>query len=68
MCNCHLALLFLLLDTFIFVSVRAFEHYYADFHYNYHYYTHSILMFEEMKKAKERPKGLPPKRNLSDLP
>ena len=29
---------------------------------------HRILMFEEKKKAKEIPKGLPPKRNLADLP
>jgi allograft inflammatory factor 1 len=27
-----------------------------------------ILLFEEMKKAKEVPKGLPPKRALTDLP
>ena len=27
-----------------------------------------ILLFEEMKKAKEAPKGLPPKKSLADLP
>ena len=27
-----------------------------------------ILLFEEMKKAKEGPKGLPPKKSLADLP
>ncbi|XP_066295422.1 allograft inflammatory factor 1-like isoform X1 [Branchiostoma lanceolatum] len=27
-----------------------------------------ILMFEEKKKEKERPKGIPPKRDLSSLP
>ena len=27
-----------------------------------------ILMFEEKMKEKERPKGLPPKRDLSSLP
>nr|CAC38780.1 allograft inflammatory factor 1 [Suberites domuncula]CAC85493.1 Allograft Inflammatory Factor 1 [Suberites domuncula] len=27
-----------------------------------------ILMFEEKKKAKEIPKGLPPKKSLADLP
>ncbi|XP_062515612.1 allograft inflammatory factor 1-like [Corticium candelabrum] len=27
-----------------------------------------ILMFEEKKKEKERPKGLPPKRDLASLP
>lgn len=30
--------------------------------------SHSILMFEEMKKAKEGPKGIPPKKSLADLP
>ena len=27
-----------------------------------------ILMFEAMKEEKEKPKGLPPKRDLSSLP
>jgi allograft inflammatory factor 1 len=29
---------------------------------------HRILKFEEMKKEKEKPKGIAPKKTLADLP
>lgn len=33
-----------------------------------HYVYCRILMFEEKRKAKELPKGLPPKKTFADLP
>ena len=32
------------------------------------YFCNRILMFEEKKKEKDRPKGPPPKKTLTDLP
>ena len=33
-----------------------------------HVFFFSILMFEEKKKEKQKPKGVAPKRDLSSLP